>query len=331
MNGSGIDRMPAACPLQTGTLDLMRLSDSSWPEAHREAKKMAMLSLAASAFTGVESARLPFDVVLDAEAFGAEIGYADKGTMPFVAKSPIRSLDDVHLLNVPEVKDAGRVPMVDEAIGIIRRMRPDLPIIVTVQAPFTLSTQLRGDENSMIDLAAQPERYLDFVDFIARWSSFAASHFIENGADAIMMVDGKADDSILGPELYESFALPGQRKVAETIKSNGAASILHISGDAQQSTEMMVRSGVDGISIGRGTSIPKTWEIVKGRCRIIGNIDPNGVLLNGTPKQVEADVRRCIKEGADIAAPGCGLSPRTPLENLSAMTNAIRKYGRTHG
>ena len=146
-----------------------------------------------------------------------------------------------------------------------------------------------------------------------------------------MMVDGKADDSILGPELYESFALPGQKKVAETIRSKDAASVLHICGDTHLSTEMMVRSGVDGISIGQGTSIPKTKEIVKGRCRIIGNIDPNGVLLNGTPKQVEADVRRCIREGADIAAPGCGLTPQTPLENLSAMTNAIRKYGRTRG
>ena len=330
MKGSDIDRMPAACPLETGTLDLMRLSDSNWPEAHRKAKKMAMLSLAASAFAGVESARLPFDTVLDAEAFGAEIAYPDNETTPFLVKPLIRSLDDVRQLNVPEVRDAGRIPLVDDAIGIIRRLRPDLPIIVAICAPFSLSTQLRGEDNAMIDLAAQPERYLDFVDFIARWSSFAASHFIENGADAIMMVDVDANDSILGPELYESFALPGQKKVVETIESNGAMSILHVCGDVGLSTEMMVRSGVDGISVGLGTNIPKTVKIVRGRCRIIGNIDTSGVLLNGTPKQVEMDVRRCIKEGVDIVAPGCGLSPRTPLQNLSAMTDAIRKHGRTH-
>jgi [methyl-Co(III) methanol-specific corrinoid protein]:coenzyme M methyltransferase len=92
----------------------------------------------------------------------------------------------------------------------------------------------------------------------------------------------------------------------------------------------MVHAGADAISIGQGTSIINTKEIVKGRCQVIGNIDPSGVLLNGTPKQVEKDVRRCMKDGVDIAAPGCGVSPMTPLENLLAMTDAIRKYGRTH-
>jgi MtaA/CmuA family methyltransferase len=328
MTGSETDRMPAACPLQTGTLDLMRLSGAYWPDAHRDAKKMALLSLAASTYAGVESARLPFDVVVDAEAFGAKIGYGNQVSAPFVVDSPISSLDDIRQLDVPEVRDAGRVPVVDEAIAIVRRMRPDLPIVVTVHAPFTLSLQLRGEENAMIDLASQPERYRDLVDFIARWSSFVAVHFIESGADTVMMVDGEADDSILGPELYESFALPGQRKVAEAIRAAGAPSLLHICGDIRLCTDMMVRSGVDAISIGQGMRIPMVKEIVKDRCRVIGNIDPTGVLLGGTPKQVEADVRRCAKEGVDIVAPGCGLSPKTPLENLKAMTDAVRKYGR---
>jgi MtaA/CmuA family methyltransferase len=326
LRGSETDRMPAAC-LQTGTLDLMRLSGAYWPEAHRDAKKMASLSLAASTYAGVECACLPFDQVVDAEALGAKIGYADQVTAPFVTETPIRSLDDIRQFDLPEVRDAGRVPLIDEAIASIKRTRSGLPIVVTVQAPFTLSVQLRGQDKAMADLASHPERYLDFVDFIARWSSFSASHFIEAGADAIMMVDGHADDSILGPEMYESFALPGQRKLVDTVVEGGAASILHIGGDASLSTDMMVRSGVDAISIGQDMSIPKTKEIVKGRCRVIGNIDPGNVLLNGTPSQVEAEVRRSIREGADLATPGNGLSPKTPLENLQAMTNAVRKYG----
>ncbi len=328
MTGLETDRMPAACPLQTGTLDLMRLSDAYWPEAHRDAKKMALLSLAASTYAGVESARLPFDIALDAEALGAKISYADQVTAPFVMESPISSLDDVRNLDVPEVRDAGRVSVVDEAIAIIKRMRPDLPIVVTVHAPFTLSSQLRGEDKVILDLAAKPERYRDLVDFIARWSSFISTHFIGSGADTVMMVDGEADDSILGPELYESFALPGQRKVAEAVKGAGAPSILHICGDIRLSVEMMVRSGVDAISIGQGMSVPTIKDIVNDRCRVIGNIDPSKVLLNGTAKEIGAEVKRCVKEGADIAAPGCGLSPKTPLENLQAMTDAVRKYGR---
>jgi len=327
LSGSELDRMPAACPLQTGTLDLMRFSDAYWPEAHRDARKMASLSMAASTYAGVESARLPFDVVMDAEAFGAKVDFADRLAAPFVTQPLIRSLDDVRQLDVPEVRDAGRVPVVDEAIGIIRRTRPDLPIVVAVHAPFTLSAQLRGEDRALIDLADQPEIYRSFVDFFARWTSFVATHFIESGADVIMMMDGEAEDSILGPELYESFALPGQRKVAEAITAAGALSILHICGDIRSSTDMMVRSGVDAISIGQGMSIADTKRIVKGRCRVIGNIDPVDVLLKATAEEVQEEVLRCLNDGADIVAPGCGLSPRTPLKNLQAMTDSIRKYG----
>ncbi len=323
-----MDRMPAACPLQTSILDLMRLCDSYWPEAHRDAKKMALLSLAASAYSGVENAQLPFDGAMDAEALGAKIDYADKDTAPFVTGSVIRSLEDVRQLDVEGVKNAGRVPLIVEAMPIIRKRKPDLPIVVTIQAPFTLSTQLRGGEMAMMDMAAKPEQYLDFIHFIARWSSFVAAHFIENGADAVMMVDSKADDSILGPELYESFALPGQRKVIESIIAREVPSMLHICGDMRSSTDLMVRSGVDAISIGPGMSIAATMDKVKGRCRVIGNIDTGNLLLAGSPKQVGSDVKRCIKEGVDMAAPCCGLSPKTPLENLKAMTNAVRKYGK---
>jgi MtaA/CmuA family methyltransferase len=328
LRGNATDRMPAACPLQTGTVDLMQMSGSHWPEAHQDAKGMATLSLAASTFAGVESARLPFDVVLDAEALGAKVKFGGKMTAPFVSEPLIRSLDDMRRLDLPEVRDAGRVSLVDEAISIIRKKRPDLPVIVTIQAPFTLSAQLRGEEKAMLDLASQPERYRGLVDFLARWSSFVASHFAEAGADAVMLVDGEAEDSILGPDLYDSFALPGQRKVSEAISAGGAPSILHICGDIRQTTDHMVRSGVDAISIGQGTSISKTKATARGRCRIIGNIDPTTVLLTGTPEQVEAEVSRCVDEGVDIAAPGCGLSPKTPLANVKAMTDAVRKYGR---
>jgi uroporphyrinogen decarboxylase len=62
-----------------------------------------------------------------------------------------------------------------------------------------------------------------------------------------------------------------------------------------------------------------------------GNIDPFGVLLNGTPEQVEAEVKACLNAGA----PGGGFIlgtqdstlAKTPFENIRAMVAAGRKYG----
>jgi [methyl-Co(III) methanol-specific corrinoid protein]:coenzyme M methyltransferase len=36
-------------------------------------------------------------------------------------------------------------------------------------------------------------------------------------------------------------------------------------------------------------------------------------------------VRQLVEEGVDIIAPACGLSTSTPLENIRALTGAVRE------
>lgn len=57
-----VDRVPCACPLQTGTIDLMRDSGAFWPEAHVNPAAMAKLARAARDIAGIESVRVPFEV-----------------------------------------------------------------------------------------------------------------------------------------------------------------------------------------------------------------------------------------------------------------------------
>ncbi|HVO77630.1 MAG TPA: uroporphyrinogen decarboxylase family protein, partial [Methanomassiliicoccales archaeon] len=71
----------------------------------------------------------------------------------------------------------------------------------------------------------------------------------------------------------------------------------------------------------------ETRAKVHDRCAIVGNIDPATTLAMGTPARVAAEVLRCIHEGVDIAAPGCGFSPRTPLANMVAVSSTIKQLG----
>lgn len=64
-------------------------------------------------------------------------------------------------------------------------------------------------------------------------------------------------------------------------------------------------------------------DLAKGREVVIGNIGIGQPLMNGSPEQVETTVEDCIKEGFDVIAPGCGLHPETPDDNLRAMVRKV--------
>lgn len=66
-----------------------------------------------------------------------------------------------------------------------------------------------------------------------------------------------------------------------------------------------------------------------GETAFIGNLDPVGVLLNGTPEEVKVKTRELIEVFSDnprfILNAGCALPPGTPAENIHAMIAAARE------
>ena len=53
----------------------MKAFNAYWPEAHRNPIKMAKLGSALHRLTGLESAVVPFELTLEAEALGAPIEF----------------------------------------------------------------------------------------------------------------------------------------------------------------------------------------------------------------------------------------------------------------
>ncbi|MDP7285985.1 MAG: uroporphyrinogen decarboxylase family protein [Dehalococcoidales bacterium] len=63
-----------------------------------------------------------------------------------------------------------------------------------------------------------------------------------------------------------------------------------------------------------------------------GGIDTQRVLPNGTPEEVKAEVRRRIRDlapgGGYVLAAVHNIQPDVPVENILAMFEAGREYGR---
>lgn len=88
-----VNRTLVAVPTNTGTIDLMHASGAFWPDAQRDAKKMAEFALAAHRIAGIESATVPFDKFVECEAYGSKLdGWSQDRQSKEIAKEARRAL-----------------------------------------------------------------------------------------------------------------------------------------------------------------------------------------------------------------------------------------------
>ena len=192
---------------------------------------------------------------------------------------------------------------------------------------------LVGTENILALLIEDPVLAHRMVERVAKWVLELAKASIDAGAEIIGLVDPTAGGSVISRKHFIEFSLPVLKWINEGIKAHkDVPTYLHICGNVSDRLDLMADTGVDGISIDHLVDVAAAKREVGDRVCIIGNIDPVGTLLLGTPEQVLEESKHCIERagqgGGFVLAPGCGVPPNAPPENLVAMRQAAEQFGR---
>jgi [methyl-Co(III) methylamine-specific corrinoid protein]:coenzyme M methyltransferase len=320
-----VDRIPAVSPTQTGTVDLMKASGAFWPKANEDPELMFRLSLAAHTIAGLEGCRVPFDAAVDASAFGAVTSMESDRQQPAITGRPVSSITSLDQLEVPDPRKDGRAPVVLGAVSKLRRaLGSDSPVLCGVISSFTLAGQLRGESDAMMELMTDPEFLKAVLEKAVRWDIEFATAAVEAGADVIVLVDATSSGDILGPEQYEEFALPYQKRISRAVREAGAKSIMHICGNTTANLPFMKRAGADGIGVDQSMDMRDVKKVLGRDVAAVGNVSPTTTLLFRSPEYVMEESWDCIEAGTDVLAPGCGFAPETPLANMKAMVQAAR-------
>lgn len=316
-----IDRIPALSVTQTGTLELMRESGAYWPEAHRNAEKMAKLAIVAYKVAGLEAFRIPFGMYAEAEVLGCRVDYhEDKSDFTPSVVSPLPDPEKIEVVN----PDRGVMGIIIEATEILRgEAESNIPVIVGVTGPFTLAGYIIGMDKIMRMLFEDPESIKRVLNVVWRVLADYAAALTNAGADVITLLEPVS--STIGPDFFKEFNLQYLRNINRSLS---CPTVLHVCGNSLPIIELIVESGVRGISIDQKVNVARAKEKTGNRACIIGNIDPVRILVEGNPETVKAESKKVIEQGVDVLAPGCGLSPYTPTTNLLAMVEAVKEYGR---
>jgi [methyl-Co(III) methanol-specific corrinoid protein]:coenzyme M methyltransferase len=324
--GKKIDRIPASSVAGCGgtvCVDMQKSVGIYWPEAHKDAEKMAKLSIASYELTGLECVRVPFDFVIEPEALGCEVKYPPKvDAVPMVYEHTYQKPED---LKMPEnILELGRIPILLKAIKILKGEVGDvLPVSSLLLGPFTLVAEMVGTSKLMIWCLRKPDYVKEFVEFATDFLIEFGKAQYDAGSDIVEVGDPVASPDLIRPSMFNDFAKPALIKVADSLDGT---KVLHICGDTELIVPDMAECGYHGISIEETVDIAKAKSVV-GDVKILGNVSSKETLLFGTPEEVKAEAKKAIDAGVDLLEPGCGIAPPTPLANVKAFVEAAKEFG----
>lgn len=340
LSGEEVDVTPVVSVTQVAVVEAMEKTGAFWPEAHTDAEKMAKLGSSLYELAGLECARIPFCLTVEAEAMGCKVDLGGNDKTPQVSETPFRSGNDI---NVPaDFLSSGRIPVVLEAVEKLKEEYADtLPIIVGMTGPFTLAGHLLGVENLVRYMKIKPSEVETAVENSLDACMDYAEAISEVKPDVICVAEPTAAPELIDPLQFKSVVKPRLEDLANVIKTK---KVLHICGSTQPIVRDMAGIGYDGISVEEKVDIARAkQDIEKGgkvirvggktmsmggdsSSKIVGNISTTQTLFRSSPEEVKAEVKRALEAGVDILAPSCGLAPGSPIANIKAMVEGRNEF-----
>ncbi len=329
LRGEPVDYVPNFSGMGNITLYGIEQLGYRFNEVHVDAHKMAEAAASTRRLFGFESAIVPFDMGVEAEALGAKVKYYEKeGSQiiyPVISEKLAATVDELNLEIPADLAHAGRIPVVVEAIRELKaELGDEVAIGSWVLGPFTEMGQIMDLEN-LLKMSLKKGKLVNqhlsnMVDYLAQ----VVDLYVEAGADFITVREMGATSDILSPRMFKKLVLPHLQALFGRITK--VPTVLHICGNTNPIVEMMAQSGASAISVDQKNDLGRTRELLRDVV-LLGNYNPYGILCEGSPEEVDETMQQVIADGADGIWPGCDIWPSVPPENMEAMMQATQNYG----
>jgi uroporphyrinogen decarboxylase len=203
--------------------------------------------------------------------------------------------------------------------------------------------RVRGMENGLMDLVAEPDFAAEFLDRLTETLCTAQRLYLTEVGDLID-VHFTADDlcgqngPLISPGLYRRIVKPRQTRIFDTIRQHTKAPIFyHSCGAVTEFLPDLIDMGVGILNPVQVAAAGMDTAALKKRFgkRLSfwgGGCDTQNVLPYGTPEQVRAEVRRRIRDlapgGGFVFNPVHNIQAGVPAANIVAMFDEAMSCGR---
>jgi hypothetical protein len=209
-------------------------------------------------------------------------------------------------------------------------------------APFWHDAiDLLGMEHMIYQMVDQPEIVDAVLTHIVDFYAEVSQRTFDAAADALDIFFigndfGTQGGAMMGEAMFERFMLPHLKRLIDMGHDYGLQVLMHCCGGFASLIPSLIEAGLDGLQSLQPSCVGMDPAVLKatfgGKIVLMGSIDTQSVLIEGTPELVRTETRRIL----EVMVPGGGyiasashdyLLPETPLENVLAMFEAIHEYG----
>ena len=323
LNHQEVDRPPCICPggmMNMVTEELMKLCEINFPDAHQNPQQMADLSEAVYKEGCFENYGVPFCMTVEAEEFGADIDMGSNIYEPHVINYNISSVSEWEKLEAIDFSK-GRSSTVIDAIKILKAKNTEVPIIGNITGPISTASSIMEPVVFYKELRKNNEKAHEYMTFITKQITEFAIKQIEAGADIIAISDPSGTGEILGPKLFDEFAVKYINQIIAEVKKLGKRSIVHICGQMKNVYKEVNKIESDVLSFDSIVSISEAKKNLGNRL-IMGNVSTYTIEF-GEMQKIADMTKKCVLDGSDIISPACGLGMKSSLKNVRSMLSAL--------
>lgn len=326
--GEAVDRLPCV-PIIGNTA--ARVIGAQVRDLRGNAELLADAQIAAWKRFGYDNIRVFTDLYVLAEAMGARVICPEDETA-YLSRPAIQGAAALDSLSPADPLRDGLLPVHLEAVRrTVDALGKQVPVTAAVTGPFTTASFLVGAETLGRLMIKDP----DSVHRLCRLALETAMRFAEMvlAAGAVpSLTEPMASCTVISPRQFDLFAAPYLKILVDAVHARGKSVTLHICGKTAGIWQAMTATGADCLSLDNEVSLTDARQCVGHRVRLMGNVHPTAVLLDGKPADVRRAVRDCVRQAHTspkglVVASGCSLATETPFANIDAMMDEVRQIG----
>ena len=201
---------------------------------------------------------------------------------------------------------------------------------------------LLGMENLLLKMTDAPELVDALLGHVVDYYAAVSQRIFDAAADTLDVFFigndfGSQSGPLLGAAAFRRFLFPHLQRLARLGHAYGLKVMMHCCGSFAPLMPAMIEAGLDGLQALQPCTPDMAPDRLKaafgGKLVFNGCIDSHHVLINGTPDFVRERTRETVATmkpggGYIVSASHDYILEETPVENVLAMFEAAREYGR---
>jgi len=195
-----------------------------------------------------------------------------------VIKNPVRSVQDIEKLAIPDPSDASAY--VGEILRLLRKeIDGRAPVIGFAGAPFTLACYLFDNEDQKLfsKLSTfffdEPKSAHLMMEKLTRMTINYLNYQIENGAQMVQLFDTWA--GLLGPADFKEHILPYVSEIIDSLDKKGEVPVVYYINGSNHLLDLMSQTGADVVGLDWKTDIGEAQNRIGDNVALQGNLNPS--------------------------------------------------------